>query len=223
MAVAFVSPLSQAYVYGILPPVTVTVAEPSPAPLHVTALACTAVAARTAGSPMVTVAEAVHPLLSVISTTCRPPLKPVAVGVMSPLSQAYVYGKLPPVTLTVADPSPAPLQVTAEFCAAVAARTAGSSMFTVAEVVHPLLSVISTTCRPPPKPVAVAVMSPLSQAYVYGKFPPVTVTVAEPSPALLHVTALFCAAAASRISGSSMFTVAEVVHPLLSVMSTTCI
>ena len=128
---------------------------PSAAPLQLT-LVDVADTVTAIGSVIVTVADVVHPLLSVMSTTCSPGIKPVAVAVVGRYLRHHTVRKMPPVAVTFADPLSAPKHVIAVSCTALAARTTGSSIVTVADVVQPLLSVISTTCRPGVKPIAVA-------------------------------------------------------------------
>ena len=65
--------------------------------------------------------------------------------------------------VTVATPLDSPLQTTGTSSVALADKTAGSVMITVAIVVQPFASVTITSCEPAAKPVAVAVASPLSQ------------------------------------------------------------
>ena len=69
----------------MVPPATVTSAVPSHTALHNGSVLEVIAAVKTAGSVMVTVAEATHPRASVTSTEFTPTHKAVATSVVSPL------------------------------------------------------------------------------------------------------------------------------------------
>src|SRR6267142_2604415 len=112
---------------------------------------------------MLTEQVVVQPLESVTVTECEPALSPMAVAVVSPLSQRKVFPALPPVGDTVALPFFPPLQLTGLSCDAVQLSAAGWVMVTPQLVLQPLESVTSTVCGPALSAMAVAVVSPLSQ------------------------------------------------------------
>ena len=64
-----------------------------------------------AGSVRVTVSDSVHPFSSVTVTVYVPATKPVAVAVVCPSLQEYVYAPVPPEGVAVAVPSLPPLQL----------------------------------------------------------------------------------------------------------------
>ena len=68
-----------------------------------------------------------------------------------------MYGVVPPVALAVALPSLKPLQLTSLTKTALAVKTGGSLINTLAVFVQDCASVTVTTWVPAPRPVAVAV------------------------------------------------------------------
>ena len=75
-------PPVQLYVYGIVPPPAVTVAEPSFPPLQVTFVVAVILADNTVGSVIVTLVAEVQRFASVTVTVQVPAVKPVQVAVV---------------------------------------------------------------------------------------------------------------------------------------------
>ena len=91
---------------------------------------------------------------------------------------------------------------------------------TLAVAVQPLASVAVTVYEPAAKPVAVAPVAALLQAYVFVPVPPVEVAVAEPLAPPLHNTFVCAEIDADTAVGCVIVTVADAVHPLASVAVT---
>ena len=166
VAVAAVSALSQANVYGAVPPAGTTVAIPLASPLHTTGASSPAIQVNATGSVIVTSQVVVQPFISVTVTTCKPAVSIVAVTVVSALSQANVYGAVPPAGTTVAIPLASPLHTTGVSSPAIQVNATGSVIVTSQVVVQPFMSVTVTVCKPAVSIVAVAAVSALSQANV---------------------------------------------------------
>ncbi len=98
--------------YGVVPPVAVTVAEPLFPPLQVMLFCPEIKAVKAVGCVIVTLVVRVQPFASVTVTVYVPAVNPVAVAAVCPPVQAYVYGAVPPLAVTVAAPVLAPLHNT---------------------------------------------------------------------------------------------------------------
>ena len=160
---AVVAELDHKYVYGMVPPVALAVAPPSEKPLQLTLLSTTLAADNAAGSVIVVDELSVQPFASVTVTLYVPATNPVAVAVVCPLFQLYVYGDVPPVCEAVACPSFNPLQLTLLSVVALDTKAAGSVIVVLELSVQPFASVTVTEYVPATNPVAVAVVCPLFQ------------------------------------------------------------
>jgi hypothetical protein len=127
-------------VYGVVPPEATTVALPLHAALQFT-LTCDCVAVSAVGCVIVNVFVRVHPFASVIVQVYDPAPIAVDVAPVPPLGvHAYVYGVVPPETVTPAEVVP-PLQAIVP-CVVVAVSAAGCVMLKVFVSVQPFASVI---------------------------------------------------------------------------------
>ena len=197
--------------YGDVPPAGVITADPVLLPLQSTLTWLVSDAVRSAaGSVMVTLTVAVHPLLSVTVNICKPAASPVCAGVIT-------YGDVPPARAITADPVLLPLHSTLTWLVSDAVRSAaGSVIVTLTVVVHPLLSVTVKVCRPAASPVCAGVIT-------YGDVPPAGAITADPVLLPLHSTLTWLVSDAVRSAdGSVMVTLTVVVHPLLSVTVKVC-
>lgn len=143
-AVAAVPPAgAQLYEYGVVPPVTETVADPFVPPLQLIFVCALIVAERPDGCVIETVCVFTHELLSVIVHVYVPAANEFAVAAVPPAgAQLYEYGVVPPVTKTVADPFVPPLQLTFVCEPILLLRAAGCVSVTVCVFTHPLKSVM---------------------------------------------------------------------------------
>ena len=143
-----------------------------------------------AGSVIVMTVNLEQPLKSVTVQVCVPAHKPPAVFVIDPLgAQEYVYGKTPPLGVTVAEPSHAPLQL-AFVPAEESVRSAGSVIVTVAVAWQEFASIMVTVCVPGQRSVGFWIVCPPgAQAYVAGGTP-IMVVDALPSQAPKQLTLL---------------------------------
>jgi hypothetical protein len=121
-----------------------TTADPVAPPKQITG-EDVAVAVNAVGCVTVVVADEVQPFASVTITVYVPAESPVALDPFPPLGDhAYVYGVVPPVGVTVAEPVLPPKQSTGDELAEVVST--GGCVITTEEVdVHPLRSVTVTT------------------------------------------------------------------------------
>lgn len=155
----------QLYVNGPLP-VALTVAEPVVSPKQATStLDCRL----TVGPPVdatVVVPVVVQPFASVTVQVYEPAARLFAVDAVPPDgAQLYVYGPVPPLSVTEAVPVLVLHPVGVEVALALSA--AGSVMVTVCVVVQPASSVIVQVYVPAPSPVPVAALPPAGDhAYV---------------------------------------------------------
>jgi hypothetical protein len=124
--------------------------------------------------------DAAHPRASVTVTLYIPATRFVAVAVVCPLFQRYVYGDVPPVTTTVAFPLFAPKHKGLLKVLMLAEGPAILPIVTGAVIVQKLRSVTVTVYVPATRAVALAPVCPFDQLQVYGANPPVAETVALP-------------------------------------------
>ena len=126
--------------YGPVPPDGVAVALPLHVALHVISLWLIATPSG-GGSVIEKVRVVVHPFASVTVAVYVAAASEVAVAAVPPLgAQANVYGDVPPVGATVADPFDRPLHETF-VCEPVVASGAGSVIVKVCVIEHPVESV----------------------------------------------------------------------------------
>jgi len=135
---ASVEPLLHEYEYGAVPSAATTIAVPVAKP-HDASVALH-VAVNAVGSPTMCVHDDIHPVASVTVTVYEPAVKPVILASVEPLLHKYVYGAVPPVAVTLAEPSEPPLHRTSvpEHVA-----TGPFKLFTVLSqvAIHPFASV----------------------------------------------------------------------------------
>ena len=107
-------PPDQRYVYGVVPPVAITLAVPLQSFLHNGLTEVIFAMVSTVGCVITTLAEDTHPLASITETENVPAQRLVAVVVvwLKGSFHAYEYGPVPPLAVTVAVPLHKPLQVT---------------------------------------------------------------------------------------------------------------
>jgi hypothetical protein len=147
-------------VYVPVPPDATTVALPLQTALQVT-FTCDCVAVITGGCVIVAVAVAVHPFASVTVTVYEPAMSVFAVAPVPPDgAHAYVYGAVPPATVTVAEPLLPPKQVTFVEAEMLAVGPPELGTFAIAVVVHPRESVTVTVYEPASNPDAVVPVPP---------------------------------------------------------------
>ncbi len=181
--------------YGGVPPLAVTLTVEDP-PLHAIGVAATE-AVRSAGSVIVTEADAEHPLASVTLNEYVP-----AVLVNEPVP---LYGGVPPLAVTLRVEAP-PLHAIGVAVTDADSR-AGSVIVTDVEAEHPFASVTVNEYVP-----AVLVNEPVP---LYGGVPPEPLTVTVEDPPLHAIAVAF--AETVRTVGSVMVRDAVAEHPLASV------
>jgi hypothetical protein len=115
--------------------------------LQLTLFCITVVIVNPAVCVMVTVAVALHVLASFTVTLYVPTVKPLAVAVVLPLLQLYVYGWVPYFTPTLALPLLVNPQDTSamELLTTLSRITGGCDITKVRAVVHPWASFTDTT------------------------------------------------------------------------------
>ena len=109
-------------------------------------------------------AEAVHELASVTTTSYVPAVRPVIVAVPSPVGvpdQLYVYEVIPPITLAVRLPLVPPLQLTLVDVGIVTTNCTGEVIVNVWVAVQALASVTVQVQVPAVNPVTLTVPSPV--------------------------------------------------------------
>ena len=143
----------QLYVYpdtdGV-PPVTVTTTLPLPAPLHRIFLTDT-VAESGSGWLMTTLSSCLQPLQSVMITRYVPPGTFERFWVVSKFDHRYVYGRVPPFTVNIAEPLLAPAHVTL-VAVTPDVITVGLFSVTLRLAVQPLASITVTVYVPADSP-----------------------------------------------------------------------
>ena len=108
---------------------------PSASPKQLTLLSIATEQLKTGFSVITTSQVVIHPFASVTVTVCVPASRRMAVENISPLSHAYVIGAVPPLGITVAEPSDRPSQLTLLFTAVVH-ENCGSVISTVHTAEH---------------------------------------------------------------------------------------
>jgi hypothetical protein len=141
-----------------VPPAGVMDTVPVDAPLHRT-FVWVKVAVSAEGSVMVTDCIAGHPPPSVIVTVYVPAARPEISSVVALLDHRYVYGGIPPVTVSSMDPVDIPLQIRL-VCVSVIFIAVGCEMVTVNVSIHKLASVTITVYAPEASPVISSVEAP---------------------------------------------------------------
>ena len=142
-----------------------------------------------------------QPFISVIVTLYVPAIRLFKFCVSAPPVQLYVYGAVPPLTVSVTEPLLPPLQLT--FVVAVVALSDAIGWVIVAALIveHPFISVIVTLYVPAIKLFIFCVVEPPVQLYAYGVVPPLTVSVTAPLLPPLQLTLVVAVVALSADTG----------------------
>ena len=151
-----------------------------------------------AGSVIVTLAVAVHPLASVTVTSYVPAHNPERSSVTARFDQAKAKGAVPPATARSAAPSQTPLQFRLVPVIA-AVSSAGPVIVTLAVAVHPLASVTVTSNVPAHNPERSSVTARFDHAKAKGAVPPITFRSAAPSQTPLQLGLVPAMVAGGRI------------------------
>jgi len=205
-------------VYGAVPPAGVTLAVPIQVPLQNKSVFAVPADSAT-GCVIDTEPVATQPLPSVTVALYTPAHLPVidAVVALSELHK-YVYAGVPPVGVEVAVPSHVPLQVM--FVLVKPAASTGGCVIVIVPVATQSLESVTVTVKPvAQRPVAIAVVEPVDQEYVYGDVPPAAFAFAFPVHKPKHVTFVAVGTEVS-VEGSVISIVFVSVHPFESVTRT---
>ena len=181
---------SQMYVYGEVPPETVTAASPPLEQIDGVGVTIRFIAL---GSLTTAVSIAVHPFKSVTVTVYDPGLTTECVGFGgNPPVQLYVSGAFPPVTVTDKVPSAIPLQLASVLVAVTDIKT-GSVTCAESAAEQPTESIIRTAYVPAQSVVMVKAVSPvfqISDQELSVPVPPLGLPVIEPLQSPLQVTSV---------------------------------
>jgi hypothetical protein len=207
------------YVYGEVPPETVTAASPPLEQIDGVGVTIRFIAL---GSPTAAVSIAVHPFESVTVTVYEPGITTECVGFGgNPPVQLYVSGAFPPVTVVDNVPSAIPLQL-ASVPVAVTAIIPGSVTGVESAVEQPAESIIRTEYVPAQSEVIVNAVSPVLQINdqeLALPVPPLGLATIEPSQSPLQLASVTVRVPPTA-EGSLMVTVLLSIQPAESVTTT---